>query len=328
MRAMLAALLAMVSVPAMAQLAPQPKLTGDTGIHDPTWVEVDGVHIAFGTGVERAADGGAIRVKTSSDGLAWKDAGTIGQGVPDWVEGAIGVVPPNQWAPHVFERDGTHYLYFSASRFGVNTSAIGLMTNAALDPAKPTEGWVDQGIVVTSKPGDNFNAIDAARIDTPDGKAWLSWGSWWDGIKMREIEPVSGKLVEGGELHALASRGGGAIEAPSILEHEGRYYLFVSFDLCCRGLASTYRIMVGRADEVTGPYMDREGRPMQAGGGTLVLEHQGTHRGPGGQEAFHTPDGDILVFHYYDQLAGGAPKLQIAPIHWDAEGWPEVGPVE
>jgi arabinan endo-1,5-alpha-L-arabinosidase len=306
----------------------QPVLTGDVGIHDPTWVEVDGVQIAFGTGVERAADGGAIRVKTSPDGIAWTDAGTIGQGVPDWVEGMIGSVPPNIWAPHAFVLGEQTYLYYAVSTFGVYVSAIGLMTNHDLDPAKPTEGWVDQGVVLQSTRSNTFNAIDAARIDTPDGKAWLAFGSWWDGIKMREIDPETGKLIEGNdELYALASRGGGAIEAPSILEHEGKYYLFVSFDLCCRGVASTYNIRVGRADAVTGPYADKDGALMMQGGGTLVLEAGGDFRGPGGQEAFATSDGDILVFHYYSIRSGGAPKLQIAPIRWTEDGWPELDPL-
>ena len=119
----------------MAQDAPT--LTGDTGIHDPTWVEVDGVQITFGTGVERAPDGGAIRVKTSPNGLAWTDVGTIGKGVPDWVEPTIGSVPPNIWAPHAFVRGDRVYLYYAVSTFGVNVSAIGLMTNDALDPGKP-----------------------------------------------------------------------------------------------------------------------------------------------------------------------------------------------
>jgi arabinan endo-1,5-alpha-L-arabinosidase len=326
MRLALAAAMLLISSAAMAQGPPQPRLIGETGIHDPTWTVVDGIEIAFGTGVERAADGGAIRVKTSPDGIKWADAGTIGQGVPDWVERAIGTVPPNLWAPHVFEREGTHYLYFAASRFGVNTSAIGLMTNDALDPSDPTAGWVDQGIVVTSSPADNFNAIDAARLDTTDGRAWLAWGSWWDGIKMRELDPATGKLLPDTDLvHALASRGGGAIEAPSILMHGGRYYLFVSFDLCCRGNASTYKIMVGRADVITGPYLDRDGRPMLKGGGTLVQAAAGRMRGPGGQEAFATADGDILVYHYYDLKAGGVPRLQISPIIWTDDGWPTLG---
>jgi arabinan endo-1,5-alpha-L-arabinosidase len=322
----LAALAGPISV-AMAQET-QSVLGGDTGIHDPTWVEVDGVQVAFGTGVERAADGGAIRVKTAPDGLVWTDAGSIGQGVPDWVEPTIGSVPPNIWAPHAFVRGERIYLYYAVSTFGVNVSALGLMTHDALDPADPTAGWVDRGVVLTSSRSDNFNAIDAARIDTPDGKAWLSFGSWWDGIKMREIDPESGKLIEGNDtLYSLASRGGGAIEAPSILAHDGKYYLFVSFDLCCRGVASTYNIRVGRADAVTGPYLDRDGKPMMEGGGTLVLAAANDFRGPGGQEAFATPEGDILVFHYYSIKAGGAPRLQIAPIRWTDDGWPEVDPL-
>lgn len=312
---------------AMAQET-QPVLSGDTGIHDPTWVEVDGIQVAFGTGVERAADGGAIRVKTSPDGLVWTDAGTIGQGVPEWVEPTIGSVPPNIWAPHAFVRGERIYLYYAVSTFGVNVSALGLMTHDALDPADPTVGWVDRGVVLTSGRSDNFNAIDAARIDTPDGKAWLSFGSWWDGIKMREIDPETGKLIDGDDtLYSLASRGGGAIEAPSILEHEGKYYLFVSFDRCCNGIASTYNIRVGRADGVTGPYLDRDGVPMLTSGGTLLLGAGGDYRGPGGQEAFSTPGGDILVYHYYSLKAGGAPKLQITPIRWTEDGWPQVDPL-
>lgn len=321
MRALAFAMLALFATAAVAQT--QPLLGGDARIHDPTWIEIEGTQIAFGTGVERAPDGGAIRVKTSADGIDWEDAGTIGEGIPAWVEGAIGAVPPNLWAPHVLLRDGTAFLYYSASRFGKNTSAIGLMTNAALEPQRPTEGWIDQGIVQLSGPADNFNAIDPARIDTPDGRAWLAFGSWWDGIKLRELDPTTGKLlVEDEPVFALASRHGGAIEAPSILERDGRYYLFVAFDLCCRGVASTYSIRVGRADAVTGPYLDRDGRPMLDGGGTIVQATAGRMRGPGGQEAYATMDGDVLVYHYYDLEAGGVPKLQISPLHWTDDGWP------
>ena len=120
MRFAIAGALLLLSPAAIAQT--QPTLSGETGVHDPSWTTVDGVQIVFGTGLERAPDGGAIRVKTSPDGLTWTDAGTIGQGVPGWVEDAIGTVPPNLWAPHVFERAGRYYLYFAASRSGVNTS--------------------------------------------------------------------------------------------------------------------------------------------------------------------------------------------------------------
>ena len=66
-----------------------------------------------------------------------------------------------------------------------------------------------------------------------------------------------------------------------MLHKDDYYYLFVSFDFCCRGISSTYKIMVGRSDKITGPYVDREGKPMMQGGGTLLLEGFERWRGPG-----------------------------------------------
>ncbi|MEX1181448.1 MAG: arabinan endo-1,5-alpha-L-arabinosidase [Cucumibacter sp.] len=301
------------------------RLTGNTGIHDPTMTAVAGGFVAFGTGVELAPDGGAIRLKTSTDGIAWADAGTLTQGLPEWIAAELGFSPRNIWAPSISMRAGVHYLYYSASSFGVNTSAIGLATNDSLDLARPAEGWTDRGLALRSHRPDNFNAIDPARIDSGDGRAWLAFGSFWDGIRLVELDPVSG-LRRGNEAPIrLASRGGGAIEAPSIIYQDAWFYLFVSFDRCCAGLASTYRVMVGRARDVTGPYADAAGVPMLDGGGTELVATQGRYVGPGGQEAIRTPAGDVLVFHYYDREAGGAPKLQIMPIEWGADGWPHIG---
>jgi arabinan endo-1,5-alpha-L-arabinosidase len=322
----LSVLLLMLAVaPALAQT--QPVLKGDINAHDPTWTEVDGTQIVYWTG-ENSTNRGAILAKTSPDGITWDDKGTIGEGGPAWIVDAIGQMPPNLWAPTVFAKDGKHYLYYAASIFGRNTSAIGLLTNDALDPAAPTEGWVDRGPVVVTTAADDHNAIDAARIDTADGRAWLVFGSYWTGIKLRELDPATGLLLAGtDEIHALASRNGGPIEAPSILEHDGRFYLFVSFDRCCRGTGSTYKIMVGRADAVTGPYLDGDGEPMMEGGGTLLLEKAGKYKGPGGQEAFATPEGDILVYHFYDQSLYGLAQLQISPIRWTDDGWPYLDPL-
>lgn len=181
-------------------------------------------------------------------------------------------------------------------------------------------------MVLRSRAGDDFNAIDPFRIDT-GGKAYLAFGSFWQGIRLVELDPETGQVAEGAVPVPIASRGGGAIEAPAILEHEGRFYLFVSFDKCCSGLASTYRIMVGRADAVKGPYLDRDGVPMLDGGGTELLATTGRYHGPGGQEVFEVAGEPWLAFHYYDRESGGLPRLQLAPIGWSADGWPELGPL-
>jgi arabinan endo-1,5-alpha-L-arabinosidase len=205
------------------------------------------------------------------------------------------------------------------------------MTNPSFDRLKPGEGWRDQGLVLMSKDGDDFNAIDPFRIDLKDGRADLAFGSFWSGIKLVELNPETGKLIRPDAPRiALASRNGGAIEAASILEHDGRFYLFVSFDQCCKGvasIASTYNIRVGRADRIEGPYRDKDGKAMLEGGGSLVLATTGRFIGPGGQEAVKTSRGEMLAYHYYDGDAGGVAKLQFSPILWSADGWPQLGPL-
>jgi len=46
---------------------------------------------------------------------------------------------------------------------------------------------VDQGEVITSHAKDDWNAIDPFRIDTSDGHAWLSYGSYWFPWYMRRL---------------------------------------------------------------------------------------------------------------------------------------------
>lgn len=306
-------------------VAAQP-LTGNVAIHDPSIAVLGDGFVSFATGVENASDGGTVRTKASPDGVDWQETGALPGGLPDWIAQELGYVPKNLWAPSVFEKDGTHYLYYSASSFGKNDSLIGLMTNPALDAADPTAGWEDRGLVLRSRAGDDFNAIDPFRIDS-GGKAWLAFGSYWDGIRLVELDPEAGKPAPDARPIRIASRGGGAIEAPAILEHDGAFYLFVSFDRCCAGVASTYRILVGRADAIDGPYLDAEGKPMLDGGGSELLRSTRRYRGPGGQEVILRDGAPWLVFHYYDRDQGGTPKLYLTPIQWSADGWPEIAPL-
>jgi arabinan endo-1,5-alpha-L-arabinosidase len=305
----------------------QPTMTGDVRIHDPSVIEIDGRFAAFGTGAAGPTKG-AIRTKTSPDGVGWTDAGVIGEGVPAWARDALGYQPVNIWAPSVSKRGGTVFLYYALSTFGGNASAIGLMTTDAFDVTTPTTNWSDRGLVLKSNPRDDFNAIDPFRIDLSDGRAFLAFGSFWSGVKLRQLDPATGKLIsDDTPTVPLASRRGGAIEAASILEHDRRFYLFVSFDQCCKGVASTYNIRVGRADRIEGPYLDQQGQAMLDGGGTLVLGTSGRFIGPGGQEPVKTGRGEMLAYHYYDGADAGVSKLAFSPIRWTPDGWPELEPL-
>lgn len=323
-----AAAIVLLTSAALAQdLPPAPTMQGDVRIHDPSVVVDNGVWASFQTGDAGGLYQGAIKVKTSPDGINWTNAGAVGKGIPRWGMQEIHYKAQNIWAPSVSKHGDIWYLYYSLSSMGLQFSAIGLMTNDAFDASKPGEGWVDQGLVVKSTAKDDFNAIDPYRIDTSDGRAWLSYGSYWSGIKMRELDPVSGKLLsEDTPRYDLAWYGGGVVEASAILEHDGKFYLFVSYDRCCAGLDSTYRMMIGRADQVTGPYVGKDGTDLLKAGASELQKTNGRYIGPGGQEPVFGAPRDMLVYHYYDGDDVGVAKIQIVDIGWTDDGWPILAP--
>jgi len=207
-----------------------------------------------------------------------------------------------------------------------------------LDPKSPQFRWVDQGLVLRSTAEDDFNAIDPNLVLDGTGQAWLAFGSFWGGIKMRKLDRRTGKLsIEDTRLYSLASRerpdnpvsappglppDWQAIEAPFIVHHGDYYYLFVSFDLCCRGTKSNYRTMVGRSLNVTGPYVDERGKAMMEGGGSPLLLGNSKWIGPGGESVRMGEDEDIIVYHAYDARTG-VPSLQISTLTW-TDGWPHA----
>ncbi len=291
----------------------------DIGVHDPSMIW-DGAHYyLFGTG-------GTLAVRSSPDILAWSPAGTIFSAVPAWVTSTLGSTPSDLWAPDISYLNGQFRVYYAGSTFGSNRSVIGLATNAALDPGDPSYAWVDQGLVLKSIPTDDYNAIDPSVAFDENCAPWLAFGSFWSGIKLRKLDPTSGQVAsDDTALHALASRNGGAIEAPSIVFHNGYFYLFVSFDACCQGTSSTYRTMVGRGSHITGPYTDKQGTDMMSGAAEQLLATEGRYIGPGGGTAFAHGSGYLYAYHYYDGDAGGASKLQVRPIEFGADDWPTLG---
>jgi arabinan endo-1,5-alpha-L-arabinosidase len=151
-------------------------------------------------------------------------------------------------------------------------------------------------------------------------------GSFWSGIKLRKLDPATGlPATDDPTLYPIASRNGGAIEAAWIISHNGFYYLFVSFDLCCQKLNSTYRTMAGRATAITGPYADSTGKDMMQSGGDQLLVTTGRYIGPGGGTAWKDGDNYLYVHHYYDGQDSGRSKLLIRPITFSATDWPVLG---
>ena len=303
----------------------------DIRVHDPVMIQQGDTYYLFCTGM-------GISVFSSPDMTHWKEEKSVFNQAPAWTEKVVPGFRGHMWAPDISVHNGTYYLYYSVSAFGKNTSAIGLATNTTLDPTATDFEWKDQGIVVQSVPNrDLWNAIDPNLITDREGTPWLAFGSFWEGMKLVKLAPDRTALADPPEWHTLAKRkrsaflpdadpGDAAIEAPFIFQKDSLYYLFVSWDYCCRGENSTYKVVVGRSEKVTGPYLDKEGKPMTEGGGSLVIE--GDERWAGvGHNSTYTFDGkDYLVFHAYDSQNEGRPTLKIAEIRWTKDGWPEVSP--
>jgi arabinan endo-1,5-alpha-L-arabinosidase len=301
-------------------------LEGDlTPIHDPTMAREGSNYYVFATNKYQQKD---VPEFCSPDLRTFKFCGNVFEGVPAWAQAEIPAAR-GIWAPDVKFVQGEFRIYYAVSSFGSNLSDIGLITNKTLDPKSPDYRWVDQGKVFGSVKTDDYNAIDPNLAIDAEGNQWMSFGSFWSGIKMRRIDPETGKLdARDSTLYSLASRPRtetqkGEIEAPFIIRHGQYYYLFVSYDRCCRGAQSTYRIMVGRSGRITGPYMDKDGKPMMEGGATELLAGNERWRGPGGQSIVQDGDRDLLVFHTYSGTDGRS-FLQISTLSWE-DGWPRAG---
>ncbi len=332
----LAAALTIFSPALMGQAPEALTLSGDyQHTHDPSLAKDGNTYYVFSTG--RAPGGGQFAIRCSLNLTDWKLCGQVFDEIPAWIREASPRTK-DLWAPDISYFNGKFHLYYAYSAFGLNTSGIALATNDTLDARSAKYHWKDEGLVLTSTEADDFNAIDPNIVLDMKGQPWLSFGSFWSGIKMRRIDLRTGKTASSDpKLYSLAARtkpdnaeppkpglpaNWQAIEAPFIIRHEGFYYLFVSFDLCCRGIHSTYRTMVGRSGNVTGPYVDAGGKPLLKSGGAELLVGNARWLGPGGESVLQEPHGDVIAFHAYDAITG-KPALQISTIAWE-HGWPRA----
>lgn len=328
----------------------------EVGVHDPVMIEQGGTYYLFGTGT-------GISVWSSDDMENWEQEERIFESTPEWVYEILPDFNDHMWAPDIAYHNGQYYLYYSVSAFGRNNSAIGVATNNTLDPEDPEFEWVDQGKVVESVAGrDMWNAIDGNLAFDDEGTPWLSFGSFWMGLKIVKLQDNLTEVVTGAsqEWHTIAARHrywklderdagdaanpelnyeeiysddileanrnmeNGATEAPFIFKKNGYYYLFISWDRCCRGENSSYKVMVGRSKDITGPYLDKTNERLDHGGGTLVVKGNEDYAAIGHNAAYTFDGTDYLIAHGYDLSDDGNSKLLILEMEWDEDDWPVV----
>ncbi len=303
-------------------------LTGDTHpVLDPSIIKVGGTYYLFSTDVNGPGQGGNLGIRCSADEMRWAGCGSVFQDIPAWVRRAVPGIA-GLWAPDVTYWGGLYRVYYSGSTLGSQRSVIGVATNVTLDRSDPRYRWVDQGQVLGSVPGDDFNAIDPNILVDIDGRVWLNYGSYWSGIKQVELDATTGGVKADAAMYELATRPGvenNPIEGASMVRHNGFYYLFVSVDYCCRATAALddYKEAFGRSASPHGPFLDVNGIEMNRGGGTVILYEHGTWNAAGGGTAYVSPETgeSVLAFHALKMNEGAMQYGWVKHLGWQ-DDWP------
>lgn len=298
-------------------------------VHDPAIIaDTDNIYL-FCTGY-------GISNYISKNLTDWTSLKPVFEEAPIWTYSIVPEFKNHIWAPDISYHNGQYYLYYSVSSFGRNGSAIGLAINQCLIPENSNYKWIDKGIVLESVPGrDLWNAIDPNLCFDENNEPWLTFGSFWTGIKLVKLNENCKDLSVPEKWYSIAKRirdcstndtlpGEGAIEAPFIINRNGYFYLFASIDFCCRGNNSNYKIIVGKSGKITGPYIDKQGISLLDGGGTIIQQGDILYSATGHNCIFSKDNIDYIAYHAYSKELNGQPVLVIKKLVWDENGWPSV----
>jgi arabinan endo-1,5-alpha-L-arabinosidase len=251
-----------------------------------------------------------IPIIRSKDLVHWDFVGTVFSERPKWKkEGGL-------WAPDVTLYRDKYYCYYAFSIWNDPDPGIGLAT------ADHAQGpWTDVGKVFFSSEIGVPNSIDPMLVVEGD-KLFLVFGSY-HGIFGVPLSPDGAKPA--GKLFQIT---GNQFEGSFIYRKDGYYYYLGSSGSCCQGPFSTYHLMVGRSRDLAGPYVDRDGKRLLDGGGTMLL-----HGDSGGLFVGTGHNGDIITddqgatwifYHAYHKADPDRGRvLMMDRIDWTG-GWPRI----
>ncbi|MCX6950568.1 MAG: arabinan endo-1,5-alpha-L-arabinosidase, partial [Verrucomicrobia bacterium] len=287
---------------AMVTLSPLAfALDGLVSIHDPsTLIQCAGKYYVWGTG------GNPL---VSDDGWTWRQ----GTGTP-----RTGL------APDVIHAGDRYYMYIARNVGAQPKAEIEMLSNKTLDPDSPDFKWEQGGIVATTDGIEDCNGIDPGVLLDPNGRLWLTYGSYFGYIRVLELNPRTGKRLDPNSKPVDVAIN---CEASIMIYQDGWYYLLATHGSCCQGANSNYNLRVGRSRSATGPFVDHDGLDMMQGGGKLFLGSESRLVGPGHFGRFEISHGvEVFSYHYEEDLdhPGNFGNLAIRPLLW-RDGWPVAG---
>ena len=220
------------------------------------------------------------------------------------------------WAPDINFINGQYVLYYSMSVWGGEwTCGIGVATSSG-----PEGPFTDRGKIFRSNEINVQNSIDPFYIEE-DGKKYLFWGSF-HGIFAVELTDDGLSIKPEAEKRQIA---GTAYEGTCIFKKGKFYYSFASTGTCCEGVKSTYTTVVGRSENLSGPYLDKTGQSMSDNRHEILIHGNERFAGTGHNSEIVTDNRgrDWILYHAVDKTNPRGRKLMLDELKWK-DGWPYV----
>jgi beta-xylosidase len=276
---------------------------------DPGAILVNGTWYAYGTNNATSN----VPMLTSPDLVTWHPAGDALPELGKWAERG------NTWAPEVIAADGGYLLYYTARSTAADLQCVGVARAEV-----PLGPFVDDAAQPLICQADEGGSIDASPYADADGALWLHWKN--DGNHIGEPTHLYGARLSAdgrslvGEPARLLTNDadweGHVIEAPQLVRHDGRLYLFYS--------ANAYDTDVYAAGyaECAGPL-----GPCRKAGENPILRSSPAAAGPGHSFLVATPAGETwLLYHAWppESVGSEVPGRQL----WlDRVDWVDGRPV-
>lgn len=321
---------------------------GSYNVHDPTLIKSGDFYYMYSTDVYYGGAGvdsddprldPKIPIRRSKDLVHWNPIGHVYGEMPSeivsWMRENVqsDYQPEAVWAPYIMEVDGQYRLYFSVPANDRQGVYLGLAVSS-----NPEGPWTNKGLVLPTYDGSPYNGIDpAVVVDRDNGRYWLIFGSWWNGIHTVELDPDTGFRKDPEDTGTIiASRKADSnsnigLEGAEVIYNPefNKYYLFVSYG----PLMDKYNVRVGRADQPQGPYYDFFGNDMSDKTDNypkLTAQYKFNNHS-GWQGVGHTGllrDGDDYYLASQGRL-GRDPNLMdlhLRKMVWTDDGWPVLSP--
>lgn len=335
---------------------PDPEASTDgtllQGIRDPSLVrrQSDGKYFLFGTNGNCT-----LHTSPSING--------------PWTREVGGALRINQTcvAPQAYEINGTYVMYYSQHTGPTTdwyyTANIHVATSTSMDPGSWTQHGemgvpLNNAKLANHASNDGYNVLDASLMvangSAGESQYFLSFGSYYSGLYQTPLSsPLdlsSNVTVEGMNRLEWNSTGGhsteGSFQFAWPVNGQTKYFLFFSSGQCCKfkqngvpSVGDAYKIMVCRADQPTGPFVDDEGKDcVTENGGTMVLGSHGSVFAPGGQGVMYSDEVNSVVMYYHYSPTNNTSKI-LSPdlsvgdngaifawnkLQFNEQGWPQI----